>query len=92
MAALDYLAIQGSAVPCKCVLSSAKETMSDHCNHIQENLMEMLQMLKSGKQLDFSIQTSLEDVIAYLETVLDAEVAILEDINTFIQSLLSTVQ
>jgi hypothetical protein len=95
-AALDYLAIQGSAVPCEHVFSSAKETMTDRRNRIQEDLMEMLQMLKfslkSGKQLDFSKETSREDVIAYVESVLDAEAAIPEDINAFIQSLLSTVQ
>lgn len=96
MAALDYLAIQGSAVPCERVFSSAKETMTDRRNRIQEDLMEMLQMLKfsfkSGQQLDFSKETSREDVITYVESLLDAEVAIPEDINAFIQSLLSTVQ
>jgi hAT family C-terminal dimerisation region len=96
MAALDYLAIQGSAVPCERVFSSAKETMTDRRNRIHEGLMEMLQMLKfslkSGRQLDFSKDTSREDVIAYLESVLEAETTIPEDITAFIQSLLSTVQ
>ena len=63
------------------VLSSAQETMTDRRNRIHEGLMEMLQMLKfslkSGRQLDFS---SREDVIAYLESVLEAETTIPEDI------------
>ncbi|KAH9072203.1 hypothetical protein EDB83DRAFT_2189054, partial [Lactarius deliciosus] len=42
----DILPIQGSAVPCECVFSSAKETMTAHCNHITPALMETLQMLK----------------------------------------------
>ena len=69
MAALDYLAIQGSAVPCERVFSSAKETMTDRRNRIHEGL-----------------------IIAYLESVLEAETTIPEDITAFIQSLLSTVQ
>ena len=37
-------------MPCKRVFSSAKETMTDHCSHIQPELMEGLQLLKySGK-------------------------------------------
>lgn len=95
MAALDYIAIQGSAVPCERVFSSAKETMSDRRNRVSENLMEMLQMLKfsfkSSRSIDFSAGTSREEVIQYLETVLDEENAIPEDVNTYIQSLLSTV-
>lgn len=96
MAALDYLAIQGSAVPCERVFSSAKETMSDRRSRILEDLMEMLQMLKfslkAGKSLDFSIGTSRKDIIEYLESSLDAENAIPEDINAYIQSLLSSVE
>lgn len=96
MAALDYLAIQGSAVPCERVFSSAKETMTDRRNRINEDLMEMLQMvkfrLKSGVQLDFSVGTSRDEVIKYVESIMEAETAIPEDISAFIQSLLSQVQ
>src|ERR1700735_4151579 len=69
MAALDYLAIQGSAVPSERVFSSAKETMTDQSNRIHEDLMEMLQMLKfafkTGKPLDFMQETSGENIIAH---------------------------
>lgn len=95
-AALDYLAIQGSAVPCERVFSSAKETMTDRRSRIREDLMEMLQMLKfsikAGKSLDFSLGTSRKDVMDFLESLLDEENAVPEDINAYIQSLLSTVQ
>ena len=45
-------------MPCKQVLSSAKETMTDHCNCIQPELMEGLQLLKysvkHGHSLSFT--------------------------------------
>ncbi|KAJ3566999.1 hypothetical protein NP233_g6642 [Leucocoprinus birnbaumii] len=44
--ALDILPIQASAVPCKRVFSSAKETMTPRRNRIKSDLMEALQMLK----------------------------------------------
>ncbi|EPQ58955.1 hypothetical protein GLOTRDRAFT_33487, partial [Gloeophyllum trabeum ATCC 11539] len=56
--ALDILPIQGSAVPCERVFSSAKETMTDRRNRIAAELMEALQMLKfsfrHGRHLDFT--------------------------------------
>ncbi|KAF8817247.1 hypothetical protein BYT27DRAFT_7075067, partial [Phlegmacium glaucopus] len=92
----DYLAIQGSAVPCKRVFPSVKETMISCWNHINEDLMEMLQMLKFsmklGRSLDFSEGTSQEDIISFLESALNAESDVLEDIHGYIQSLLSTVE
>ena len=58
--------------------------------------MEMLQMLKfslkSGRSLDFSQDISQEALIAFLEQSLDAENAVPEDINAFVQSLLSSVE
>ncbi|KIM34694.1 hypothetical protein M413DRAFT_48610, partial [Hebeloma cylindrosporum] len=57
-AALDYLPIQGSAVPCERVFSSGKETTTMRRNRINHDLMEALQMLKfslrSGNILDFT--------------------------------------
>jgi hAT family C-terminal dimerisation region len=44
--AMDYLPIQASSVPCKCVFSSAKETDTVKHNQIHPMLMEALQMLK----------------------------------------------
>jgi len=70
--------------------------MTDRRNCINENLMEMLQMLKfslkSGRFLDFLENISREEIIAFLEQSLDAESAVPEDINAFIQSLLSSVE
>lgn len=70
--------------------------MTDRCNSIRKDLMEMLQMLKfsikSGKSLDFSKGTSREDVLAYLEDTLEALNAIPEDINAFIHSLQADVR
>ena len=53
---LDYLPIQASAVPCKCVFSSSGETDTKRRNQIHLLLMEVLQMLKFSlkqRQLDF---------------------------------------
>lgn len=69
--------------------------MTDRCNHINEDLMEILQMLKflfkTGKTLDFSTGTSQDDIIAFLEASLNAEVTVPENIDMYIQSLLATV-
>lgn len=96
MAALDYLAIQGSAVPCEHVFSSAKETMTPRCNQIHEDLIEMLQMLKfslkTGECLDFTQGISHKDIETYLESVMNDENLVPKDIHAYIQSLMSTVQ
>ncbi|TFK68775.1 hypothetical protein BDN72DRAFT_768792 [Pluteus cervinus] len=67
--------------------------MTDRRNRINEDLMEMLQMLKysirGGRSLDFSAGTSRPDIIAHLEhtdTILDS---IPDDIDAYVQSLLS---
>ncbi|KIK00292.1 hypothetical protein K443DRAFT_100701 [Laccaria amethystina LaAM-08-1] len=69
--------------------------MTDRRNRIHQDLMEMLQMLKfslkSGKSLDFSKGTSREEVISFLEASEEDENGVLEDINAYIHSLLSTV-
>ncbi|KIM50323.1 hypothetical protein SCLCIDRAFT_37571, partial [Scleroderma citrinum Foug A] len=44
--AMDYLPVQGSAVPCEQIFSSSGETDMKKRNHIQPVLMEALQMLK----------------------------------------------
>jgi hypothetical protein len=91
LAALDYLPIQGSAVPCERVFSSAKETMTDRRNRICEKLMEQLQMLKfsfkNGRPLDFSAGTSEKDILEYLEAMIGGPDNISEDLHAFIQSL-----
>lgn len=48
--------------------------------------------LKSGIQLNFSVGTSCDEVIKYIESIMEAKTAILEDISAFIQSLLLQVQ
>lgn len=69
--ALDILPIQGSAVPCERVFSSAKETMTDRRSRISKELMEALQMLKfsirHGADLDFTEGTAKEAEIKELE-------------------------
>ncbi|KAF8236214.1 hypothetical protein L208DRAFT_1252515, partial [Tricholoma matsutake] len=55
--ALDYLPIQASAVPCKCVFSSSAETDMKRGNQIHLVLMEALQMVKfslKNKRLNFT--------------------------------------
>lgn len=89
MAAMDYLPIQGSAVPCERVFSSAKETMSDRRNRILHGLMEQLQMLKfafkKGEALHFTSGTKEEDIVAYIEGMLGGSELIPEDINVFMR-------
>jgi hypothetical protein len=55
---MDILPIQGSAVPCKCVFSSAKEIMTTRHNNLSPKLMEAIQLLKfsfrTGRSLDFT--------------------------------------
>lgn len=55
-AAMDYLPIQASAVPCERVFSSAGETDTKRRNRMKPELMEALQMLKfllKKKRLNF---------------------------------------
>lgn len=56
MMAMNYLLIQGSAVPCEHIFSSSVETDMKKQNHIKLVLMESLQMLKffyKKSHLDF---------------------------------------
>lgn len=70
---MDILPIQGSAVPCERVFSSAKETMTLRRNCISAPLMQALQILKFalqhkiGKGLNFTAGTSLDDEILWME-------------------------
>ena len=90
---MDYLPIQGSAVPCERVFSSAKETMTARRNRISCDLMEALQMLKytinRGCGLDFTHGTSKEAELQALELSMHDEVSDPEDVNAFIQALLA---
>ncbi|KIK24282.1 hypothetical protein PISMIDRAFT_82657, partial [Pisolithus microcarpus 441] len=44
--AMDYLPIQGSAVPCEWIFLSSAKMDTKKWNHIKPVLMEALQMLK----------------------------------------------
>ncbi|KIJ46241.1 hypothetical protein M422DRAFT_106445, partial [Sphaerobolus stellatus SS14] len=46
--ACDYLAIQGSAVPCERFFSSSGQTGTSHCNHLLPRTFEALQILKNA--------------------------------------------
>jgi hypothetical protein len=89
--AIDIIPIQGSAVPCECVFSSAKETMMAQHSRISPELMEALQMLKfsiwKGQDLNFTVGMSHSPELSELE-VLDVEENLIpEDIMAFISSL-----
>jgi len=93
--ALDYLPIQGSAVPCERVFSSSGETDTDTHNRTAADLMEALQMLKfsvkKGRPLNFTAGTSRDNEIAYLESEMTEKDVVPEDVmgfTSFIQSLL----
>ena len=57
--ALDYLPIQASSVPSKCVFSSSTEMDTKKQNHINPELMEALQMLKFALLSSNLVSTSL---------------------------------
>ena len=88
---MDILPIQGSAVPCERVFSSAKETMSARWNHISLELMEALQMLKflvqKGQGLSFTEGWDKESKLRELEKLASDEGMIPEDMMAFIASL-----
>ena len=88
---MDILPIQGSAVPCKRVFSSGKETTTARRNRISPELMEALQMLKfavrKGKGLNFTAGTARSIEISELEALASDETLIPEDIMAFIATL-----
>ena len=83
-------------MPCERVFSSAKDTMTDRRNNIHAELMEMLQMLKftlkSGRSIDFTQGTSRKDVIDFIISTMEEEIMVPEDINAYVQSLMSTIE
>lgn len=70
--------------------------MTDRRNNIHAELMEMLQMmkftLKSGRSIDFTQGTSRKDVIEFIISTMEEEIIVPEDINAYVQSLMSTVE
>jgi len=91
MLAVDVLAIQGSSVPCECVFSSGKETMSARRNRIRYDLMEALQMLKfsinHGNELNFTVGLGLKAELRTLEELDHLDSLVLEDLTTFRHNL-----
>lgn len=88
---MDILPIQGSAVPCERVFSSAKETTTARRNKIGHELMEALQMLKfavrKSEGLNFTAGTSRLAEISRLEIVAAEEGRFPEDMMAFIAML-----
>jgi hAT family C-terminal dimerisation region len=89
--AIDVIPIQGSAVPCERVFSSAKETMAARRSRISPELMKALQVLKfsiqKGHSLNFTAGTSRSAELSELEGLNMEEASIPEDIMAFIASL-----
>ncbi|KAJ3516314.1 hypothetical protein NMY22_g14239 [Coprinellus aureogranulatus] len=88
---MDILPIQGSAVPCERVFSSAKETITPRRNRIRPKLMEALQMLKysqrSGAGLDFTCGTSKEAETSILEGNRSDAAEVSSDYATYVNAL-----
>ncbi|TFK18134.1 hypothetical protein FA15DRAFT_603843, partial [Coprinopsis marcescibilis] len=68
----NILPIQGPAVPCEHVFSSAKETMTPCRNKVKPQLMEVLQLLKfllwkGLASLDFTSGLSKEKELSVLQ-------------------------
>ena len=91
---MDILPIQGSSVPCKQVFSSAKETMTDCCSHIQPELMEGLQLLKysvkHGRSLSFTAGCSWREEEEELERLMVIDGDAPENLKAFHESLVRT--
>jgi len=89
---MDILAIQGSAVPCERVFSSAKETITARCNRMSPELMEALQMLKfsltKGRFLNFT-GTDRQSELELMEVVMSEETLIPADMTSYLASLLT---
>lgn len=85
--AMDILPIQGSAVPCEWVFSSAKQTMTDRRNNISPELMEALQVLKysvkRGHPLDFTSHYSWKERMDELEAIMDDTVKVPNDYKDY---------
>ena len=69
--AANILPVHASAMPCECVFSSEKMTVTDRCNKIARKLMEALQILKfwfkKGFSLSFTHGTAPEDELKEME-------------------------
>ena len=80
---MEILPIQGFAVPCERVFSSAKQTMTDRRNNISPELMEALQVLKysvkRGRPLDFISHYSWKERMDELEAIMDDTVKVSND-------------
>ena len=90
---MDILPIQGSAVPCERVFSSAKETMTPRRNRITAELMEALQLLKfsvkKGRSLNFTAGLNYDVELQTLEACMVSEQQFPEDVHSYIERFLS---
>lgn len=88
--ALDILPVQGSAVPCERIFSSAKETMTLRRSRVGPELMEALQMLKysykHGYELNFTAGLSEKDEYVHLTQLAQEESLVPEDATVLINS------
>ena len=84
---MDILPIQGSAVPCERVFSSAKETMMAQRSRISPELMRALQLLKfsvkQGRGLDFTNGFDWTDELTELENSTSARSRVPEELGSF---------
>lgn len=87
---MDIIPIQGSAVPCERVFSSAKETMQARRNKLGADTMEALQMLKfsvkKGQLLNFSQGLSKAEEMEVLEGLETEKDKVPEDLGAFIRT------
>lgn len=89
---MDVLPLQGSAVPCERVFSSAKETITNRRNLISPPLFEALQMLKFALRhddpLDFTSFMNITEETLDLEAILEVEGRVPDDVNAFIKEFM----
>lgn len=74
-------------MPCECVFSSSKETMSARRNRIKPELMEALQMvkfsIKKGRGLNFTASLGWDAELDELENATSVRALVPEDMNSF---------
>jgi hypothetical protein len=84
---MDILPIQGSAVPCERVFSSAKETMTPRRSRLSPEVMEACQLLKfklkQVPSLNFTAGTSEQDELVALESYIVFHTEVPDDVVAF---------
>jgi hypothetical protein len=86
-AALTYLAIQGSEVPCERAFSAGKDTITDRRSRLSADLVEALLMLQfslcRGNSVSFTVGWDRQSEITALEQLTERNTLLPDDPNSY---------